>query len=687
MAVSRSHPMMDPYQAFASHLPAGLIMYDVELRVVVAEGELLRSTGYLPEKIRGELLSDVLPASVFPLLETRYRDGLAGIDHEWDHRSPADGNLYRVRIRSLRDGTGAVSAALLLIWDVTERGLLQAQLAQARNLVDFGSAVYQRNSGWSMEASLLDLWGATEGASPQEASAELIVEGDRLRAEQAWEQTLRTGGPIGLEYSIRHGRTGELRHLHGTTQAHVAPDGTLLRAETTHVDVTDIVAARKEAQLAEAARVRQRDLLFQQVSALLATSPPTETDSVAQTLQAIAELAATVIGDGCILRSADSDGSSFAPVAAAHRTVEGRRRLEEWTRHGPTELATMGAPVRRAMDSREGSSAQVDEDDLDYPPWLRGVRYVLAPALHRGEARGSIALIRPGDGPPFDDADLDLVRLIADRVGALLEAERADAWGRRLAAELEQVNADQRELVLQLDSTESRERRRLADAVHDEPLQLSVAAMLRLDSYRAQLADSDPGGQVIDDIADMLETCAGQLRTLIGTITPPDLSQGLGPALRRLAEGIFIGTKVQIHVRGPDHVHLDPKTKETVYRVLREGLLNARKHAHATMVTLDLSQTDEVVTLRLADDGVGIIEPSPSPDAGRTLGHLGMSSMRARASAANAQLTIEGAPGAGTVVELVVPRHEDLHQGQVMQTHHQDPAPSILATPPVEHGG
>jgi signal transduction histidine kinase len=495
------------------------------------------------------------------------------------------------------------------------------------------------------------MWGVDQDATPEQVIADLIVDDDRHRAEQAWGEALRTGRPVGLEYAIRHGHTGELRHLQGTVRASLGPDGVLLSGETTQVDVTDLVRARELAQEADAAHRGQRDLLFRQVSELLATSPVT----FAQTLQATADLAATAIGDGCVARSLNDDGSRVETLAIAHRTAEGRALLDDWVRTSPTVVRENGAVLTQTAASGVAHHGVIDHGDPAYAEWAWGRRYVIAPAVHHGQVRGTIGLFRPGDGPPYDDADLDLLRVLADRLGTLLEAERAGARGRQLTAELQAINSDQRALVLQLDSAESRERGRLADAVHDEPVQIAVAAALRLHSYRTHLSETDPGRQVIGDIAGMLESCVDQLRTLMVTLTPPDLSSGLGPALKRLAAGIFLGTDVSVHVRGADHVHLASDTKDTIYRILREALINARKHAHATSVTIDLTEDDEAVTLRLTDDGVGMV--ALAPDSRGAFGHLGMSSMRARAAAADARLTITGGVGTGTEVELVVPLH------------------------------
>jgi signal transduction histidine kinase len=209
--------------------------------------------------------------------------------------------------------------------------------------------------------------------------------------------------------------------------------------------------------------------------------------------------------------------------------------------------------------------------------------------------------------------------------------------------------ADLRDLVLQLDRAESRERMQLAETIHDAPLQLVVAAMLRMDNMRDHLPLQER--ELIDDIAGSLEVAVEQLRALIVNLTPPDLSAGLGPALKGLAESTFVGSATQVRILGPDHVRLDPNTKVSVYRILREGLINARKHARAAQVRIDIVETADTVVIRLTDDGVGM--------ATRVIGsgHLGVASMRARAAAADADLLITSPPTGGTTIELILQAH------------------------------
>ena len=119
--------------------------------------------------------------------------------------------------------------------------------------------------------------------------------------------------------------------------------------------------------------------------------------------------------------------------------------------------------------------------------------FVVAPIRHDGIVLGLLAVSRSTPDTPFDAGDADLVQVLADRAGAAVAESRAletAARGRverdAVVDELRQLSDDQRELLDQFASLETRERSLLAEVIHDEPIQLIVAAILRIDLLSAR---------------------------------------------------------------------------------------------------------------------------------------------------------------------------------------------------------
>ena len=96
---------------------------------------------------------------------------------------------------------------------------------------------------------------------------------------------------------------------------------------------------------------------------------------------------------------------------------------------------------------------------------------------------------------------------------------------------------------------------------------------------------------------------------------------------------------------------LPASQEEAVLRVAQEALHNALRHSDAEHVDVTLDRRGSGAVLRVTDDGNGF-DPQAIRRAGR---HLGLVSMRDRASGVGGSLTVESAPGKGTTIEMEVP--------------------------------
>jgi signal transduction histidine kinase len=97
---------------------------------------------------------------------------------------------------------------------------------------------------------------------------------------------------------------------------------------------------------------------------------------------------------------------------------------------------------------------------------------------------------------------------------------------------------------------------------------------------------------------------------------------------------------------------LRPILRDDIYRIAREAVQNAFRHAQARQIEADITYGESLLRLRIRDDGKGI-DPKHL-HAGRD-GHWGLPGMRERAREIGAQLEIWSELGAGTEVELRIP--------------------------------
>jgi len=111
-------------------------------------------------------------------------------------------------------------------------------------------------------------------------------------------------------------------------------------------------------------------------------------------------------------------------------------------------------------------------------------------------------------------------------------------------------------------------------------------------------------------------------------------------------------TAFQMIVEGtPRDLH--PILRDEVYRIGREALQNAFRHARASHVEAEITYEPKFFRLRIRDDGQGI-EPQIL-DTGERRGHWGLPGMRERAEQIGARLDVWSRASAGTEIELSVP--------------------------------
>jgi len=231
--------------------------------------------------------------------------------------------------------------------------------------------------------------------------------------------------------------------------------------------------------------------------------------------------------------------------------------------------------------------------------------------------------------------------LASDRIDSA-EAVRLEAAINRMLARLEGARRAAGRAAIQ---AQERERRRIAQDLHDEVNQALTAIALRLQasiehappSLRRELTETKRlAGQAMEELLAL----ARQLRPAVLD------DHGLLPALHSQVRDFSdqTGIHAAFNVRGQAPA-LTPEQQLVVYRVTQEGLSNVAQHSQAHKVDVELSFIGRTV-LRITDDGRGFVS---SRDGG-----LGLSGMRERALLVGGQLSIWSGKGLGTRVELTL---------------------------------
>ncbi|MDG4533858.1 sensor histidine kinase [Streptomyces sp. AV19] len=231
----------------------------------------------------------------------------------------------------------------------------------------------------------------------------------------------------------------------------------------------------------------------------------------------------------------------------------------------------------------------------------------------------------------------------ASVVIAVLLAERT-----RRVAEL----MDTRELLLDdALAAETRERSRVADALHDGAVQTLLAALHDLEEAEESTHDA-AGRAALDRAQNEVRRTVQEMREIIFNLHPQILAAaGLGPALEAAGE--------RYARRGGFRIHYDISLPGRVghetllYSAAREILRNTVKHARATDVWVALTTEADETVLTVRDNGTGF-DPHIVLRRLRE-GHIGLASHYMRVESAGGLFRIDSSPGAGTTVEVRLP--------------------------------
>jgi two-component system, NarL family, sensor kinase len=257
-----------------------------------------------------------------------------------------------------------------------------------------------------------------------------------------------------------------------------------------------------------------------------------------------------------------------------------------------------------------------------------------------------LSLLHPTAGA--DEATARMLSQLAYLAWAGLAATLLSAALARRDAAIAALAQERGELAAHALQAEQRERRRLAELLHDQSVQTLALAQQELGDYRRSGRDVS-----FDRARAAIAEAMSQLRGEIFELHPYVLDHaGLAPALRALAEhwADRMGADITVAV--------DPAAAGTHDELLvvlaRELLANAARHSAASHVSVTVTALGDWIELSVHDDGVGFDQSQRGAAIRR--GHIGLASSERRAQAVGGGLTVESTEGHGTEVRARLPR-------------------------------
>ena len=232
-----------------------------------------------------------------------------------------------------------------------------------------------------------------------------------------------------------------------------------------------------------------------------------------------------------------------------------------------------------------------------------------------------------------------------------------DITERKKAEEKLNIYQDRlKSLASELSFTEERERRHIAEELHDHIGQTLAVIKMKIQALR-KLESSIKPNCVMDEILELLEKTIQDTRSLTFELSPPALYElGFEPAVERLIEqyqerhGIVVD-----FVNDGKSKPLDNDMRILLFKAVRELLANVVKHAraHKTKVFLVRGENDDI-RIEVEDDGIGFNVPEYRFLGSKT-GGFGLFNMRERLEHLGGHLEIMSEPGRGSRFTLIAP--------------------------------
>ncbi len=306
--------------------------------------------------------------------------------------------------------------------------------------------------------------------------------------------------------------------------------------------------------------------------------------------------------------------------------------------------------VGRAIDSAEAliGGSPAEDPELRAFRSLAQCQSTLCVPLRAGFETYGVVLFASTKPDVYHPEHLDLLVIFCNQATIALQN-----------ATLYQSLQEERDKII---DQEEQARRKLARDLHDGPTQDIAAIAMRLNFARL-LIDRDPARARVElaRLEDLAHRTVKEIRSMLFTLRPIILeTEGLVAAVNQYAENLRQNDNLPVEVDAEQYRDcLDSEAQGVVFAIIEEAVNNAKKHANASRIWVQLAVQGDIFVAQVVDDGKGFdvqaVEQSYS-----TRGSLGMLNLKERAELIGGTLTIDSVPGRGTRITLIVPIEEEI---------------------------
>ncbi len=259
----------------------------------------------------------------------------------------------------------------------------------------------------------------------------------------------------------------------------------------------------------------------------------------------------------------------------------------------------------------------------------------------------AVQAIKMGIADYLPKSDLIKLRHVVQRAvemhKVLLAKEHAD---RELSLSEQRLASFSEHLQITIEQ----ERAAIAREIHDDIGGSLAAIRFDLSWIGRHTADAAAIAHV-KSATDMLAHAVEASQRIMMNLRPAILDQGLMAAVHWMVGDFTKRTKIETIIRTPQQMPLLPKAVQLVaYRTAQEALTNIAKHAQCSLVKVDLSADNDVLTLEISDNGQGasVLDLSKPKS-------FGLRGLKERARTVSGWVDVSSAAGVGMAITLTVP--------------------------------
>jgi signal transduction histidine kinase len=249
--------------------------------------------------------------------------------------------------------------------------------------------------------------------------------------------------------------------------------------------------------------------------------------------------------------------------------------------------------------------------------------------------------------------------LSSSRMRAVKMAKEMTRELRNSQARLQHSHHKLRRLAAHSDQIKELERKRIAREIHDDLGQNLLVLRIDVDLLATRTRHRHPRLHArTQHMLGQIDSSIKSVRHIINDLRPTVLDLGLSAAVEwQIAQFRARSGMVCELIDHDTELRIDDHCATAFFRVLQESLSNILQHAHASLVRVELSQTGGMLSMTIADNGIGVHDASRNK-----VGSFGLVGIEERISLLGGTCSISGSPNGGTTVAISVPVAEPLER-------------------------